>query len=350
MIFFALAAASLIASAASNQGAIARLDPPEAGFYAKRLDCLGIPIKASAAVSDQALIEAHSRLYMMLHAQPDALANLRAAGAELHIFGRDQVPSDLPENKELKGKPFDGEKTIDQRTRGTGGLYASCGEENLLRLDQDRYAGSDICVHEFAHTMHHYGLSKENQKRITAQYESSLAAGLWKTTYAGKNESEFFAELSMWYFGTHGDFGKIRPRPNPGARWLRQYDHEAYDFLDALYTGALSREAPAAAPSGPVVLEKLSPSQEGAQKSYGGPETTVTFDNRTASRLKLYWLDGEGKRKSYGDLEPYNRMVKVTFVTHVWLVAGQDDAGLFIVVSRAAPGIVTIGDADLRAR
>jgi len=48
--------------------------------------------------------------------------------------------------------------TRDPRTRGLGGLLTSCGEENLLGLEKDRYRGRDICVHEFAHNILGYGV------------------------------------------------------------------------------------------------------------------------------------------------------------------------------------------------
>jgi hypothetical protein len=116
------------------------------------------------------------------------------------LLGKNQVTSDLPEYRHLKGKPFDGDLDVDQRTRGLGGLLASCGEENLLRLAVDRYAGRDICVHEFAHSILAHGLSDEVRHRIAAQYRQSTARGLWKSAYAASNDDEFFAGLSMWYF------------------------------------------------------------------------------------------------------------------------------------------------------
>jgi len=66
---------------------IVAITPPEGGFYAKRLDYEGIPIKASTNVVDGALVAAYGRLSMMLSNLPTVRAKLRAAGAELHIIG-----------------------------------------------------------------------------------------------------------------------------------------------------------------------------------------------------------------------------------------------------------------------
>jgi dipeptidyl-peptidase-4 len=218
---------------------IRRIDPPEQGFYAKELDYEGIPIKASEVVADQALFVARDRIARMLKNLPDARYNLKTAGAELHIIGKDQVTSDLPEHRHLKGKPFDGNLTVDQRTRGLGGRLTSCGEENLLQLPGDRYAGRDICTHEFAHCIQSRGLSADVRQKIREQYHRSLDKGLWKGAYAATNEGEFFAELTMWYFGTHGDLKMTGPKPANGPEGLKQYDPEAYALLDDLYSGRI---------------------------------------------------------------------------------------------------------------
>jgi DUF1680 family protein len=220
-------------------GSVRRLDPPEQGFFARELDYEGIPIKASAVVADEALFAARERLALLLKNLPDVRYNLKAAGAELHIIGRDQVTSDLPEHRHLRGKPFDGSLTVDQRTRGLGGLLTSCGEENLLHLPGDRYAGRDICVHEFAHNIQDHGLSDDVRQKIQEQYHRSLDKGLWRGAYAATNRSEFFAELTMWYFGTHGDLHMTGPKPANGPEGLQAYDPEAYALLDALYAGRI---------------------------------------------------------------------------------------------------------------
>jgi hypothetical protein len=215
------------------------LDPPEKDFFSKLLEYDGIAIKAHKDVSDEALFAARDRLAMMLGNLPAVRANLRKAKAELHIIGRNQVTTDLPEWRHDKGKPLDEYNglTRDQRTRGMGGRLTSCGEENLLRLDKDRYKGRDICVHEFAHNIFHFGMSDEVRERVKEQYRRSLAKDLWKRSYAGSNADEFFAELSMWYFGTHGDLHMTGAKPENGREGLKKYDPEAFALLDGFYSG-----------------------------------------------------------------------------------------------------------------
>lgn len=234
---------SLPANPAPGQSSadIRKLVPPQGGFYEKSLDFYGIPIKAPGVVVDQALLEAYGRLSLLLGHQPTVVSNLAAAGAELHIIGRDQVTSDLPEHRHLKGKPlpeYNG-LTVDQRTRGLGGRLTSCGEENLLKLEKDRYRGRDICLHEFAHNIRNHGIPRDLQARFDEQYRKSLDKGLWQKSYAASNPDEFFAELTMWYFGTHGDLHMTGAKPENGREGLKKYDPDAFVLLDDFYSGRM---------------------------------------------------------------------------------------------------------------
>jgi alpha-glucosidase len=220
---------------------IRSLNPPQESFYSKLLLYQGVPIKAPEIVANEALYAAYGRLSMLLSNQPTVTSNLAAAGAELHIIGRDQVTSDLPEHRHLKGKPLPEYHglTVDERTRGLGGLLVSCGEENLLKLEHDRYRGRDICVHEFAHCIRNHGLPGEVRTRFNEQYRRSLDKGLWQKSYAGSNADEFFAELTMWYFGTHGDRHMTGPKPEDGSEGLKKYDPETFALLDEFYSGRI---------------------------------------------------------------------------------------------------------------
>jgi len=221
--------------------AIERIEPPEKNFFAKCSSFQGITIKAPKDVVDEALLAAYQRLSMLLSNQPTVISNLVSAGAELHIIGREQVTSDLPEHRHLKGKKLEQYNglTVDQRTRGLGGLLTSCGEENLLKLEKDRYKGRDICMHEFAHNIRQHGIPRDIRRRFDEQYRKSLDKGLWEKSYAGSNPDEFFAELTMWYFGTHGDLHMTGAKPENGPEGLKKYDPEAFELLDEFYSGRM---------------------------------------------------------------------------------------------------------------
>ena len=229
---------------ALQQPRIVPIVPQQEAFFDKKTDYHGIVIRANKVVSDEAMFEAIRRIDTVLKNMPNALTNLVAAKAGLDIIGKDQVTTDLPDYRHMKGKPFQGKPTekvttVDERTRGFGGLRFSCGEENLLKLKEDRYFGRDICVHEFAHTLQNYGLSKDIQQKIRDQYKVSMEKGRWKSAYSASDVGEFFAELTMWYFGTHGDTPKGSDVPAPGKEAFKAYDPEAFQLLDDLYSGRL---------------------------------------------------------------------------------------------------------------
>lgn len=228
-------------SAPGTQPSITLIDPPELEFFSKRLDYRGIPIKAHEVVVDEALYEAYARLDRMLSNQPVVLRNLVTNRVALHIIGRDQVTTDLPEWRHDKGKKLEEYNglTRDERTRGMGGRLVSCGEENLLKLQKDKYRGRDICIHEFAHAVRNFGMDQEVRQKFNEQYRRSLDKGLWVQGYAAVNADEFFAELSMWYFGSHGDMNMVEPKPENGTDGLKKYDPEAFALFEEFYSGRL---------------------------------------------------------------------------------------------------------------
>ncbi|MCY3020412.1 MAG: hypothetical protein NTW87_15440 [Planctomycetota bacterium] len=341
-----VAAATSAAVAAQIVGEIETIAPPEQGFYSKRIVVRGIPVMSHADVNDAALEEAARRLDRLLARAPEITANLRLFGVQMHVIGKDQQVSDLPEYRHMKGKPFEGKATMDERGRGYGGLHASCAEESLLLLPSDRFSDHrDICSHEFAHAILAFGLSRDIRDKWQAQWRTSLDAGRWKTMYAATNADEFFAELTMWYLGSRGDYGKLKPPPRPGALWLRSYDPEAYALLDAIYTGQLK----------PQVVETrdlpaLPADSEGKVLSKGDqPATQVIFVNTTDKPVKMFWLDFEGKRKSYGVVLPGGVASQSTYVTHAWLLETDDGRCLGIYVPEEKIGRVVIGGATRAA-
>ena len=249
---------------------VTAIDPPEKDFYAKRLDYHGLPIKGAAVVSDAAFYEAWRRIDRLLRNDPVILANLLAARSEVHIIGKDQAQTDLPEFQARKGVPLreNPRITLDERARGMGGRVCSCGEENLLGLRNDRYRGRDILSHEFTHTVHMFGVSPNVRARITQTYKAAREKKLWETPdgkpiYAGSNEAEYLAELALWYVGGHGDWPRAMGTMQPGPDFIKTYDPEGFQLIDDLYsgradvkpftrTGGRGDRRPATAPTSPT--------------------------------------------------------------------------------------------------
>jgi hypothetical protein len=65
------------------------------------------------------------------------------------------------------------------------------------------------------------------------------AKGVWVDSYAGSNVDEFFAELTMWYFGTHADTRMTGPKPENGPEGLKKYNPEAHALTDDFYSGRI---------------------------------------------------------------------------------------------------------------
>jgi hypothetical protein len=154
-------------------------------WYAKSLAGT-LPLRAHPSVPDSALFVAADRVSRQLRCLPPAvLARLSRRGAAVHVIGRRQLTTDLPEYRHLKGvrgtlpnevaeaEALDAliaavgrprarqtpelrrrqqqllpasKATLDERSRGMGGLQASCGEENLLAPEAEpRYRGRCVC-------------------------------------------------------------------------------------------------------------------------------------------------------------------------------------------------------------
>jgi dipeptidyl-peptidase 4 len=89
------------------------------------------------------------------------------------------------------------------------------------------------------------------------------------------------------------------------------------------------RPADASADNDPP--QSLQPVQGGPKASrFTGEATSLTFINRTAGEIELFWLDTEGKRQSYGRLRAGRERQLETYAGHVWLVvdAKQQSLGL----------------------
>jgi len=268
------------------------IDPPENGFFTKVLSFHGILIKAPAVVVDDAMFRAYDRMALETARIPMAVSNIAAAGGELHIIGRDQVTTDLPEWRQDKHVPlyeptYNG-ATRDRRTRGMGGLITSCGEENLLNLPADHYRGSDICLHEFAHNIED-NIGRDIRAKFDAQAQISKDKGLWLHTYAGSNPNEFFAELTMWYFNSHGSYSGFQgARPDPGTEGLKKYDPEAFALFDQFYSGKMD-------------IPKLEPRNRGRARRVGEVGSNRTPAGRVVGRLNSYKIGETKLTQLYAD-------------------------------------------------
>jgi hypothetical protein len=219
-----------------------------------------------------------------------------------------------------------------------GGLWTSCGEENLLRLPADRYRGRDILVHEFAHNIKNHGASVDFEEKVKRQYDASLAAGHWLKAYAATNPEEFFAELSMWYFGTHGDLGMQGTKPADGQDGLRAYDPAAFALLDDFYQGRIDIPIRQFTQLAGLPIAELA----SVRSRTANVPSTVTFHNETTNQLQLFWINYSGARQPFGELAPHSIHAQSTFATHAWLCVDEAGKPVALFVAQAGDCIARI--------
>ncbi|TWT75726.1 hypothetical protein Pla123a_32360 [Posidoniimonas polymericola] len=200
-------------------------------FYAKYASANGLPIVASEEVADQALVRACEIVDAMLAGRPDILEQMVDNGMYLIIIGKDQVYTDMPENRHVRDKDF-----MNERVRGTGGKPTSFGEENLLSLALDRYDDESIAVHEFSHTIDGTlrSLDSDWRDRLQSVYRSVCDQGKYVGAYARGNPGEYWAEAVQAYFDcnrvnnwNHGPVGT--------REVLRTYDPEGYELVRSTF-------------------------------------------------------------------------------------------------------------------
>lgn len=175
-------------------------------WYQQQCEMFGIPIVASGAVDPAALRETARVFSAMLGRNPRLHVALASSGFYFILLGEREGQTDPPEYRYLKTDPV---TDWDERARGLGGSdYASAGEENVLCLDGDRYAGESILIHEFSHSVLNAGIAPVIPgfiDRLVGAYEDAMAAGLWQGTYAAENLDEYWAEGVQSWFSSNAE-------------------------------------------------------------------------------------------------------------------------------------------------
>ncbi len=173
-----------------------------APFYQKHLPVGSLLVVGSTNVSDNALREAAWIVRHMLEGREDILGAMASNHVRLAVMAYNEFTTDIPEHSRLTPKVF-----WDRRARGLGATpeapAVSAAEENLLCYPGDPYSTENICIHEFAHAIHLTGMSVLDptfDRRLRTSYQSATNHGLWRSTYAGSNREEYWAEATQSWF------------------------------------------------------------------------------------------------------------------------------------------------------
>jgi hypothetical protein len=209
-----------------------QLDP----FYKKYLDADGIAVTSSEKVADAALYEVQYLISHALQNRPDILKAMCQSDVRIAVIGATEEVSKVPEY--YISDPNEADRQ-NKRVRGYGGMpLTSCGEENLLNYEGDRYHGENIFLHEFAHSIHAImrQLDPAFQDKLGRLYREAKKKGLWEKTYAGSNASEYWAEGVQDYWDCNrqskgqdadGVHNHVDTREE-----LKKYDPELFAFID----------------------------------------------------------------------------------------------------------------------
>jgi len=119
------------------------------------------------------------------------------------------------------------------------------------------------------------------------------------------------------------------------------FSHRGKRWQFALPDSELSAATQPAAPAKPGKALAQIPR---ASTRTGG-DTQLTFINRTAGTVELFWLSTEGERRSYGKLAPGAQREQHTFAGHIWLAVDAkgetlaafagEDGGLTVEITGA---------------
>lgn len=76
---------------------------------------------------------------------------------------------------------------------------------------------------------------------------------------------------------------------------------------------------------------------ESARSLHSEVQTSMTFCNRTAGTVRIYWLDFSGRPVLYFILDPGNQVQQATYVSHPWMAADSEGAPLAVFYPSERP-------------
>jgi hypothetical protein len=172
-------------------------------FYQKYLDAHGIPVVSSSAVADAALIQACLAVVHMVDKRDDVRQAMIGDGMHVAIIGTGEVTTDLPDYQDLnQAFPM----TNWDQLRGVGATLArpasSVGEENLLCLPGDSFAGESVVVQTFSSAilLGVQPVDSSYVNRLQDAYTAATNAGKWANTFASSTVIAYFGEgVQDWF-------------------------------------------------------------------------------------------------------------------------------------------------------
>lgn len=89
--------------------------------------------------------------------------------------------------------------------------------------------------------------------------------------------------------------------------------------------------------------------EKGTYSIHANIPTSIRFENKSGKTVKIYWLDYSGNRKLYKVLEKDQVHDQQTYVTHPWLITGDDDRALQICFPDSQARTVILSQSTTRS-
>jgi C-terminal processing protease CtpA/Prc len=119
-------------------------------------------------------------------------------------------------------------------------------------------------------------------------------------------------------------------------RGVREKRDEQLERAFAIVAPGLTMENPRAAGLHSAEQERLAHSQASQI------QTAITFSNGSGQVRKVYWLDYNGERVLYRELQPGESYEQQTYLTHPWLITDAQGNGLAVYYPDSVPRVIQL--------
>lgn len=149
-----------------------------------------------------------------------------------------------------------------------------------------------------------------------------------KNSFQIKNSHDYFAVLSAAYFAGGLSF------PPYNATRLRDIDPMGFNVIEKMWKVGISD---------PIVtdtLKQMTPTN--SYISHLGAMCTIRFVNRLNHAVEINWVDYNGARKSYGIIAPGAVHMRETFVSHPFIISGENGNDLMEFIATKGNSLAVI--------
>jgi hypothetical protein len=115
-----------------------------------------------------------------------------------------------------------------------------------------------------------------------------------------------------------------------------------------LLAGVLLAVALHGSTSSPASVQERLPdagcaAEDSFRSTEGSTPAEITFVNHSARAIRTYWLNYQGKRVYYAEIQPGKRLAQQTYFSHPWVITGSASGEcIAIFLPAQKPGVATI--------